>query len=180
MATLAATAIGCAASRPIAPVRAATTNEVADPIFDEDQRERLARISQALAEPVSPALSGGLVVRLAFDGAADLDLFVTDPLQESVYFANTPTRSGGTLVDDRRCDDPSPRVETVHFPNPTSGRYRVGVDFHKRCTETSLSGEGGKQGLYVVRVDAGARVLTRTGMVIPGHFEVIVIEFDVP
>ncbi|MDP6980726.1 MAG: hypothetical protein QF570_19350 [Myxococcota bacterium] len=172
--------IGCAASQPIAPVRAPTTDEAMDPVFDEDQRERLDRIREALTGPPSPALPGGLVVRLGFDGAADLDLFVTDPTQESVYFANTPTRSGGTLVDDRRCDDASPRVEAVHFPDPMAGRYRVGVDFHKICGESALSTDERKQGLYIVRVDTGAHVLTRTGMVTPGHFEVIVIEFEVP
>jgi uncharacterized protein YfaP (DUF2135 family) len=122
--------------------------------------------------------SGGLLVRLAFDEAADLDLFVTDPMQESVYFANSPTRSGGRLLADRRCQDPSPRVEMVYYDDPAPGRYRVGVDFHRRCQGTSLSSAEEKEGLYVVRVEEGARILVREGKVIPGQFEVIVIEFD--
>ena len=172
-------ATSCAPPHPISPVRAPTSAAAVRSHFDPDQRARLDRLRAALAEPAPPALSRGLVVRLAFDDAADLDLFVTDPLQESVYFANSPTRSGGRLLDDRRCDDPSPRVETVHYPSPLAGLYRVGVDFHRRCRETSLSGAEEKQGLYVVRVDVGTRVLERAGMVTPGHFEVIVIEFEV-
>jgi hypothetical protein len=171
--------VACAPSQPISPVRMPTSDAATRSHFDADHRARLERLRAALAEPVSPALSRGLLVRLAFDDAADLDLFVTDPMQESVYFANSPTRSGGRLIDDRRCDDPSPRVEAVHYSSPTAGRYRVGVDFHRRCSKTSLSGEEEKEGLYVVRVDEGARVLERAGMVTPGHFEVIVIEFEV-
>jgi uncharacterized protein YfaP (DUF2135 family) len=160
---------GCAASRP--------TSSVLD--FDSDQRARLDRLHEALVEPAVLSSASGLTVRLAFDDAADLDLIVTDPMQESVYFANSPTRSGGTLVDDRRCDDESTRIEVVHYAEPSPGRYRVGVDFHRRCEETSLSRKARKQGLYVVRIDDGARVLEREGMVTPGRFEVIVIEFDV-
>jgi uncharacterized protein YfaP (DUF2135 family) len=171
--------LACEPSAPIPPAHGPASNVASRPDFNADQQARLDRLHAVLAEPVSSALSGGLLVRLAFDDAADLDLFVTDPMQESVYFANSPTRSGGRLQDDRRCDDLPPRVESVHYSNPMPGRYRVGVDFHERCTESPLSGEEEKQGLYVVRVDDGARVLERKGMVIPGQFEVIVIEFEV-
>ncbi len=194
--------VGCAPSRPIAPARVTTSKASAASEFDADQRARLDALHAALAEPRASvgsgglagslesagsgpseapserALSDGLIVQLAFDEAADLDLFVTDPAQESVYFANSPSRSGGTLVVDRRCDDPSPRIEVVHFAQPAPGRYRVGVDFHRRCQDTPLSGSEEKQGLYVVRVEEDGRILIREGQVIPGQFEVIVIEFD--
>jgi uncharacterized protein YfaP (DUF2135 family) len=173
-------ATACAPSPPIPPVRAPSTAEARSTNFNSHQTARLDRLRAELDEPAPADLSNGLLIRLAFDDVADLDLFVTDPLQESVYFANSPTRSGGRLVDDRRCSDPSPRVEAVHFPQPMAGRYRVGVDFHGRCEETSLSGEEKSEGLYVVRVEEGGRVLERIGMLTPGLFEVIVIEFDVP
>lgn len=170
---------GCAPSRPIPPLRPASRAEAGSTAFSADQTLRLTRLQAALAEPAPTDLSSGLLVRLAFDDVADLDLFVTDPLQEAVYFANSPTRSGGRLVEDRRCNDPSPRVETVHFPAPIAGRYRVGVDFHGRCQETSVSGAAKDEGLYVVRVEEGGRILERSGMLTPERFEVIVIEFDV-
>jgi uncharacterized protein YfaP (DUF2135 family) len=173
-------ATACGPSRPIPSARAPSTAEVRSTEFDDDQTDRLVRLQAALAEAAPADLSGGLLVRLAFDDVADLDLFVTDPLQESVYFANSPTRSGGRLVEDRRCNDASPRIETVHFPKPIAGRYRVGVDFPVRCEETSATGDAKKEGLYVVRVEEGGRVLERRGMLTPGLFEVIVIEFDVP
>jgi hypothetical protein len=106
-------ATACGPSRPIAPVRAPSTTEARSGDFDAEQTARLTRLQAVLAEPAPEDFSGGLLVRLAFDDVADLDLFVTDPLQESAYFANTPTRSGGRLLDDRRCSDPSPRVEVT-------------------------------------------------------------------
>jgi hypothetical protein len=170
----------CGPPRPIPPIRAPSTTEARSTDFDDEQATRLTRLQAVLAEPAPADFSSGLLVRLAFDDVADLDLFVTDPLQESVYFANSPTRSGGRLIDDRRCNDPSPRVEAIHFAKPIPGRYRVGVDFHGRCEETSVSGDAKSEGLYVVRVEEGGRVLERRGMLTPGLFEVIVIEFDVP
>ena len=169
----------CSPLRPIPPVRVPTTSEARSQDFDADQTLRLSHLQDALAKPAPAELSSGLLVRLAFDDVGDLDLFVTDPLQESVYFANSPTRSGGRLIDDRRCDDPSPRVESIHFPKPITGGYRVGVDFHGHCDETIVSGEAAKQGVYVVRVDVDGRIMERRGMVLPGHFEVIVLEFDI-
>ena len=83
--------------------------------------------------PPRAAPAGALRVELAFGQDADLDLYVTDPLQETVYFANTPSQQGGVLLDDRRCDSPPPRIETVVFEHPPPGRYRVGVDYPRRC-----------------------------------------------
>jgi len=82
------------------------------------------------AEPQVAA--GALVVRLAFEPAADLDLYVSDPQDETVYYANTPARSGGALDADLRCPH-AQGVETVRFAAPLAGRYRVGVDFQHRC-----------------------------------------------
>jgi len=172
-------ASACAPSRPIAPVRPPTDAVATHRVFNADQRERLEQLHAALAEPNDPDLASGVLVRLAFDTGADLDLFVTDPQQESVYFANSPTRSGGSLLSDRRCDDPAPRVETVHFAKPMAGRYRVGVDFHGRCDDAGRLGADGIEGLYVVRVDHGGQVTKREGVGTLEQFEVIVVEFDV-
>jgi uncharacterized protein YfaP (DUF2135 family) len=143
------------------------------------QQERLVPIRAALSANAEMPEQGALLVRLAFDDVADLDLFVTDPQQESVYFANSPSRSGGRLLADRRCSDSAPRVESVYFARPIAGRYRVGVDFHGRCDASSHSRSERKQGLYVVQIDHGGRTERREGMVAPGKFEVIVLEFDI-
>jgi hypothetical protein len=172
----------CRSPQPVPPTRIAAPAATLDSAFDAGQRARLDRLREAFADPVASEFASGLLVRLAFEDVADLDLFVTDPALESVYFAYTPARSGGVLVDDRACGDPAPRVEIVHFADPLPGRYRVGVDFHRRCeakpSSTRTAGVAG-EGLYRVRVDEGGRVLEREGLLTPGLFEVIVLEFEV-
>jgi hypothetical protein len=98
--------------------------------------EANALAAQLAAVPVAPPGPGEIRVRLVFGEAADLDLYVTDPLQETVYFANSPSRSGGRLERDVRCGEPLPRIETIEFAATAPGRYRVGVDFPPEvCSE---------------------------------------------
>ena len=59
----------------------------------------LAPSPQAAAEP--------LRIQLSFGPEAELDLWVTDPAGETVYFANPRSNAtGGALEADRRCGDP--------------------------------------------------------------------------
>ena len=129
---------------------------------------------QALSAALSdaPPAIGAVRVRLVFPARADLDLFVTDPTQETVYFANSPSRSGGWLDRDRRCPDPAPRVETVVFPNARPGRYRVGVDYPRPC------GEPGSEVSFVVAVEGSGPAETRRGTIAPGVFLPVVVEVE--
>jgi len=104
------------------------------PAWTDALSTRAGALEGALAA-AAPAPADEIVVRLAFDAGADLDLYVSDPLGETVYYANTPVRSGGALDADRRCLAPGDRVETVRFAAPLSGPYRVGVDFQERCDD---------------------------------------------
>jgi len=115
--------LACASSQPGAK---------SAPAWDDERRDAAAALEAALAA-LPAARDGELVVRLAFEAGADLDLYVSDPLDETVYFANARVRSGGALDADRRCEDAAPRVETVRFARPLAGRYRVGVDFQHLC-----------------------------------------------
>ena len=120
-----------------------------------------------------PPPSGSLRVSLAFGDAADLDLYVTDPVQETVYYGNTPTRSGGALARDLRCDAPAPRVESVAFDEPLPGRYRVGVDYPERCRSAADPIP------FVVVVDSDGRRHERRGEIELGRFLPVVLEVDV-
>lgn len=136
------------------------------------------------AVPAPPA--GGLEaptmplrVALLWKAPVDLDLYVTDPTQETVYFANSPSGTGGKLEEDIQCRDvkegPHPRAwgESVTWERPRPGRYRVGVDFIDAC------GHGrGEVGFRVVADTTAGRV-EATGMLPPIRFEPIVLEFDV-
>ncbi|RIK89567.1 MAG: hypothetical protein DCC71_25925, partial [Proteobacteria bacterium] len=120
----------------------------------------------------APAAAGeALVVRLAFDARADLDLYVTDPLTETVYFALSPTRSGGELRADLACDAPAPRIEEVVFATPLAGRYRIGVDHPRSCGESAPAP-------FAVRAARGDRSWEATGALAPRRFEPIVLELD--
>src|SRR5262245_17500983 len=89
-----------------------------------------------LAAPVRPPPPpGSLRVELVFGAGADLDLYLTDPSQETVYYANSPSRvNGGRLEADLRCEAAPPRVETIVFAGAPPGRYRVGVDRAETCS----------------------------------------------
>jgi hypothetical protein len=154
-----ATVLGCASAS--SPER--------DVTLDPAMRRALAR---AIAGDLRPLAPGEVRVRLAFAADADLDLYVSDPLQETVYFANTPSAAGGRLEADLRCDAPAPRVETIRFPHGPPGRYRVGVDFPEPCDE------GVERAGFLVVVETGGSRREMTGSVRALEFRPIVLEFD--
>jgi hypothetical protein len=135
------------------------------------EAERLSAVLERVVAEL-PA-ERGLRVLLAFGPAADLDLYVTDPLEETVYFANSPSASGGRLEADLRCDSPGSgdRIEVVRFADPRAGRYRVGVDHPKGC--------GGEQpagfALAVVR-DGVAEI--QGGSLRPLEFRLAALDFE--
>ncbi len=119
-----------------------------------------------------PAAANDVVVQLIFGPEADLDLFVTDPDHEEVYFANSPSRLGGVFEVDRRCDDPAPRTETVRFSPAAAGRYRVSVDYPIRCA-TDVD-----QVPFRVIAEANGERQVVEGTARFGGLEHIVLEFD--
>lgn len=133
---------------------------------------RLQPLAALLRAAALEAPSGALVVQLAFDASADLDLYVTDPLQETVYFANTPSRSGGFLDRDRTCNDAAPRVETIVFERPPPGRYRIGVEHPQPCG-------AGSAAPFAVRARYGEQRFEQSGVLPPRRFEAIVLELEI-
>jgi hypothetical protein len=125
----------------------------------------------------SIASSSGSELRvvLAWEGESDLDLYVTDPAAETVYFANALSRSGGRLVRDERCGAPDAgaRREEVTWQTPAPGRYRVGVDYIESCDAGRA-----RQPFRVVVGQGGVRREV-AGSVGPERFQPIVMEFDV-
>jgi hypothetical protein len=112
-------------------------------------------------------------VRLSFGADVDLDLHVTDPLSETVYFANTPSVSGGVLSADVRCESEGPRVEETAWEEPPPGRYRVGVDFPIRCRKLDAAAP------YVLEIWANGVRHELHNAIEFGRFEPIVYEFEV-
>ena len=128
--------------------------------------------------PVAPPAAAtpgadALHFRLVFGATADLDLYVTGPDHETVYFANTPSAAGGALDADVRCDGPTTRVEAVVFPAPRAGRYRVGVDYPQRC------GLSRAPVPFLVVVEGPGLVREARGKIALGQFRLKVLELDI-
>ena len=87
--------VACASGPPTAPP---------PPEWSAQRVEAVEQLEGVLAEEAPALTAGMLLLRLAFGAEADLDLYVTDPQLETLYYANTPVRSGGELLEDQRCD----------------------------------------------------------------------------
>ena len=134
--------------------------------------------SSAPAPPPAPQLpaASGLEVALVWTAPVDLDLYLTDPTWETVYFANNPSRTGAQLLRDTRCRDvatgATTAVELAGMTQPLPGRYRVGVDFIDACN--------GPRDAVSFRVVVDHRGMRReaTGTIRLEEFEPIVVEFE--
>ncbi len=126
-----------------------------------------AQLEAALAKLPEPK-DGSLHVRLAFGAGADLDLYVTDPMEETIYFANERAAAGGRLLADARCDSPSPRIEEVAFAEPRAGRYRIGVDY---MVYREMCGAQPRVMAYVLAIDSPAGRRVERGLARRGIFD---------
>ena len=129
-------------------------------------------LQQQDIEPV--ARGEDLHIHLIFGEEADLDLYVTGPGSETIYFGNNPSRAGGVLESDQRCDVPAPRIERIRVPAAASGRYRVGVEFAAKCR--TLRGPVP----YRIEVRGNDLQIDQPGKISLGHFENVALEFDLP
>lgn len=152
----------------------------ATPQADEaDLQMRLDRRAQELGDFLTKVQARGsfdqkgLLVQLAFGPEADLDLYVTDPRLETVYFANHRSKSGGEISADNRCDGEAFRIEEIRFGVPEPGRYRVGIDYPEGCDGA------GEPSAHAVSVSYNGQRLEAHGSVSLQQFEVIVLEFDI-
>jgi hypothetical protein len=122
--------------------------------------------------PAIPIQPSGLRITLVWEAPVDLDLYVTNPLGETVYYGNP----AGAFAGDARCDTPrdAGRVESAGWRKPRSGRYRVGVDFPERC-------EGAPDmASYRLVIDRDGRREEHTGVARHLVRDPIVAEVEVP
>ncbi|MDH3641084.1 MAG: hypothetical protein OES38_03255 [Gammaproteobacteria bacterium] len=126
------------------------------------------------SQPKPSADGPAVIVQLAFGPEADLDLYVTDPLLETVYFARHESRTGGRIGADVRCDTPGERIEEVRFAAPWPGRYRVGIDHPRRCDDEPAPAPAA----YAVTARVDSNTYRAQGTVDLERFEVIVLEFE--
>jgi hypothetical protein len=134
-----------------------------------------------LSSPVPPSTpslpaANGLQVALLWSAPVDLDLYLTDPTWETVYFANNPSRTGARLLRDARCGDVAATdtvfVELAGMTAPLPGRYRIGVDFIDACNAPHEP-----VGFRVV-VNCGGVRRESVGTIRLEEFQPIVVEFE--
>lgn len=83
------------------------------------------------------AEKGPLTVEIRWSEKVDLDLFLTGPDGETVYFGNREARSGIRMGTETGCRETAkaapPYVETAIISWAAAGRYRVSVDYIRDC-----------------------------------------------
>jgi hypothetical protein len=168
-------AVGGCVEGPVTDAERAVLKEEARALAQRLEVGGGAEIAEGSRSGDRSYVGAGVVVRLAFGAEVDLDLYVTDPLLETVYFARHESRTGGVIVRDVRCDTPGARIEEVRFAEPWPGRYRVGVDFPRRCDGTTRPDPAP----YAVTVHANGEIHRTSGIVDPERFEIVVLEFEV-
>lgn len=117
--------------------------------------------------------SGSIQVTLAWQGGADMDLFVIDPMGEEISFKHKTSRSGGVMDRDARgdCTDGS-IVENVYWPQGTipRGTYRVDVRYFSDCNRrlgpqpatVSIAYNGKVVGIYQITLQPKQRATIAT------------------
>jgi hypothetical protein len=135
----------------------------------------------ALAPPaMAPVASraAGVRVTLLWSSPVDLDLYVTDPSLETVYFANSRSQTGGRLEQDVTCKGIAggggALTERAEWAEASKGRYRVGVDFMEDCGSEIDETE------FRVVTEVSGKRRERAAKILKGRFEPVVLEFDVP
>ena len=86
--------------------------------------------------------SGQIQVTVAWNGSSDIDLHVTDPQGEEIYFGHRQSASGGQLDHDANaaCNASQPTVENVYWsnPNPPRGQYNARVVAYAMCSTPQM------------------------------------------
>ena len=132
-------------------------------------RDKLLRVHNGnFVRPVQlgsfPA-PGRLTVSLNWSGSADLDLHVTDPMGETLYYFHPASAAGGSISRDRECAGQQGQSEVVSYPagQAVSGKYQISVHYFRACGAA-------KDVAYNVSVESDAGTQTFNGVVHPGDY----------
>jgi hypothetical protein len=114
--------------------------------------------------PITSVGTGDVQVTLTWQADVDVDLYVTDPAGDTVYYGNRRVSSGGELDRDNMCGDFEwGRPENVYWPQAgaPAGTYTVKVRYYGSC------GSEGPTVAWTVRVIAGGSAQSFTGVLAP-------------
>ena len=121
--------------------------------------------STAVPVTLTAVGTGDVQVTLTWDVDSDVDLHVTDPAGEEIYYGNPASASGGQLDLDSNagCTLDHKRAENITWPSghAPSGRYYVLVDYWDACSQAETR--------YVVTVNQkGKAPVTYQGAALTG------------
>ncbi len=115
--------------------------------------------------------TGAVQITVAWNSGADIDLYVTDPSGETIFYNEQHAQSsaGGRLDHNARGDcrrQPQPRVENAFWPAPAPlGRYAVELHYFGPCEKSaktdarvSVSVRGKLLGSYSFALDPEQRI----------------------
>jgi hypothetical protein len=91
--------------------------------------------------PTTTVGTGVLQINLMWHSntSVDLDLYVTDPMGNTIYYGNT-SANGGNLDRDNQCTNyVNGKPENIFWTSPTSGQYTIKVDFFSACSNNITS-----------------------------------------
>ena len=95
--------------------------------------------STAVPVTLTSVGTGDVQVSITWDVDSDVDLHVTDPAGEEIYYGNPTSASGGQLDLDSNagCALDHKRAENITWPagKAPSGRYYVLVDYWDACSQ---------------------------------------------
>lgn len=140
-------------------------------LMETDTRaNRLIRIDNvaSLIRPITvgdfPA-NGQIQIELNWEGAADLDLHVTDPYGETVYYFRPFNQSGGAYQDDRECFNNNGQSERVVYGSgfAAAGLYQVSIHYFHPCGDA-------RDIRWNLNVTADNRSENYSGTIKPGEY----------
>lgn len=83
--------------------------------------------------------TGDVQITLTWHSSIDLDLHVTDPNSEEIYYSHMQSASGGQLDRDNRCSGfEMGRPENIYWPagGAPRGQYKVTVVYYNSCANS--------------------------------------------
>ncbi|MCJ2544096.1 right-handed parallel beta-helix repeat-containing protein [Thermostichus vulcanus] len=91
--------------------------------------------------PTPPLGTGPIQITLSWNTTDDLDLYVTDPGQQTVSFVNPSIPSGGRLDVDANANCAgvitNPVENVFWISTPPTGTYRIEVALFQRCSQST-------------------------------------------
>ena len=96
-------------------------------------------ITEIVTVTTSSSQIGTLHVRLTWDREADMDLSVTDPNNEEIYYANSESSGQEGFLDldsNPACSIDHIKTENIYYVLAISGRYYIHVNLYSACNIT--------------------------------------------